>query len=369
MRIHRIIWAAGATLALTACVLDEGGSTAPAVDASTDTGTITTDAGTDAVTGACQANVDCGKSQFCAKPTGQCGGGGECKPIPATCPATPPPAGGVCGCDAKGYSDACAAAASGVSVDHTGACAGKACNPMSMAPGALCPGGQYCATPEGQCAAMGVCKDKPLACDTNLAQVCGCDGTTYSNGCFAAGASTGVAKQGACLTYFTTCGGPVCPVGEWKPTDGVPLCTTQSAGGTCTTEGEKCDGKAGCGVFLVCAKADPKLQGCPISRARFKTAIEYVPDAEAQALATELLQMRLATYRYKAAGDGAPRHLGFLIDEQRTGSPLVDAERDMVDLYGYLSMSVATLQVQQRRIEALEREVQALERLAARPGR
>ncbi len=300
MRHHQPLRAALFAMALTACVFDEAPTSPPTVDAGSDTGTI--------------------------------------------------------------YSDAIADADAVADSSDVADSAGKSCNPLSMGPAALCPVGQFCATPPEKCSALGECKDKPQACTANYAPVCGCDNATYSNACGAAGGGTGVAKQGPCLAYFTTCGGPVCQGGDWKATPGVPLCATQQAGAACSQEGETCDAKAGCGVFLACAKSDPKLQGCPISRARFKTGIEYVQEAEAQALARELLQMRLATYRYTAAGQGAPRHLGFLIDEQRTGSPVVDARRDMVDLYGYLSMSVATLQVQQRQIEALEREVQALGR-------
>ncbi len=160
------------------------------------------------------------------------------------------------------------------------------------------------------------------------------------------------------LSYFTTCGYPVCS-GAWTPTTGVPLCTTEQAGAACTTDGAQCDAKAGCGQFLKCAASDPKAVGCPKSRASLKSEIRYVDSAERQKLAAELLDTRLATYRYAAGGPEAPRHLGFLIDDQ-PNSPAIDAQRDMVDLYGYLSLSVATLQEQQRQIEQLRAEVQAL---------
>jgi hypothetical protein len=69
--------------------------------------------------------------------------------------------------------------------------------------------------------------------------------------------------------------------------------------------------------------------------------------------------VKLATYRYTAQGPQGARHLGFIIDDDPQ-SPAVDAQRDMVDLYGYLSMAVATLQQQQAEIRTLKAEVQAL---------
>src|SRR5439155_22412171 len=58
-------------------------------------------------------------------------------------------------------------------------------------------------------------------------------------------------------------------------------------------------------------------------------------------------------------------HLGFIIDAVGA-SPAVAADGGHVDLYGYTSMAVGAIQAQQRRIDALTREVAALRAELAR---
>lgn len=52
---------------------------------------------------------------------------------------------------------------------------------------------------------------------------------------------------------------------------------------------------------------------CPISRRQFKTEINYLDTAARQRLHDELLEYRLATYRYKAHDPA--QHLGFMTDD------------------------------------------------------
>jgi hypothetical protein len=97
-----------------------------------------------------------------------------------------------------------------------------------------------------------------------------------------------------------------------------------------------------------------------ISRREFKKDISYVGDAERQELASEVLSIPLARYRYRSEPEGGKKHLGFIIDDMREGSPAVAADRTHVDEYGYASMLLATVQQQQEQIDDLKRQVEAL---------
>jgi hypothetical protein len=69
------------------------------------------------------AGIACSEGDFCDyAPDASCGNGdqlGMCRTIPSVCPGVVDP---VCGCDQTTYSNACAAAAAGVSVLHDGDC-------------------------------------------------------------------------------------------------------------------------------------------------------------------------------------------------------------------------------------------------------
>ena len=114
-----------------------------------------------------------------------------------------------------------------------------------------------------------------------------------------------------------------------------------------------------CGANEVCAVRDPKagFGGCPISSRKFKDDINYLDPAELEQLHDQTLRIRLATYNYKSAyADPNPKRLGFII-EDNPSSPAVDPAHDSIEMYGYLSMVVATMQVQEKEIASLKRQL------------
>jgi hypothetical protein len=200
-----------------------------------------------------------------------------------------------------------------------------------------------------------------------LAVLASCGGGGGSN------SSAASQTQTAGLKWYGTCGDPVCS-GYGGPFPGVPLCTTERQGDACTMANAQCDPKSMCNARLLCSDRDPRQQagGCPVSRALFKQDIRYLSDAQKKQIYQEIQALKLATYRYKDAAPNGTQRLGFLIDdaERHANSTLatsaVDAERDQVDLYSYVSMAVAALQIQARQIEALQAKVELLREAKAK---
>jgi hypothetical protein len=172
----------------------------------------------------------------------------------------------------------------------------------------------------------------------------------------------GVIEAGGSLTWRPTCGDPVCRVPPVNDVDsGIASCSTEmQAGKPCTTAGNLCDPHTGCGQKLMCA--DHKLDVmCPISNRDKKQDIRYLSSEDLERLADEVSKVRLTTYTYRDPSLGSDQHLGFII-EDNPQSPAVYPNQHHVDLYGYASMAVAALQVQEKQLQAQQAQMADLRR-------
>jgi hypothetical protein len=192
-----------------------------------------------------------------------------------------------------------------------------------------------------------------IACSLVAVAVAGCD-ADKDGGRDSKDLTDGGAVESSGLRWFTTCGDPVCQ--SPGPTPANP-CTDQQEGAPCSNSGASCD-IGTCGAQLLCADADPKQGGCPISRRAAKTEIRYLDAGERSQLLQDLMGIRLATYQYN--GNGTSRRLGFIIDDVGPGYVVLPSG-DRVDVYGFASMAVAAIQAQELRIAEIEAKLAALQ--------
>jgi hypothetical protein len=196
------------------------------------------------------------------------------------------------------------------------------------------------------------CHNPALGCASSLYCGQGCDQMATGS----CGSSSGSSSGGGSLHWYLSCGYPVCPAPTGPDASVQDAGNCPAVGASCSTLNATCGATNYCGQTLTCLTRQPTM--CPVSSRKFKDAIEYVDGAGLQQLHDETVGIRLATYNYKGEfADPTPKHLGFIIEDQPPQSPAVDWSHDRTDMYGYLSMVVATMQVQEKEIQALRRDL------------
>ena len=91
---------------------------------------------------------------------------------------------------------------------------------------------------------MGTCREMPAACTEQFAPVCGCNGQTYSNSCFAAIAGTSVVHEGGCeQPAGAECGGHfglACGADEYCHYEESEICGAADHLGSCQAVPQAC---------------------------------------------------------------------------------------------------------------------------------
>jgi hypothetical protein len=211
----------------------------------------------------CTGNEGCAEGFLCWKKEGFCGEPGFCTRIPSAADCQDLPDAPVCGCDDITYRTECDANLNGVTVAYQGPCDGiPRCDGQDD-----CAEGSYCAFREGFCGGLGLCTERPTECPDIRDPVCGCDGLTYSNECFAAMAGVGIQFRGSCdggnldCQTSATCGG----------------------GFYCAKADGDCDGNGRCeSVPTSCEPIDAPVCGCD--------GITYANECEANAAGVNVLR-------------------------------------------------------------------------------
>lgn len=97
-----------------------------------------------------------------------------------------------------------------------------------------------------------------------------------------------------------------------------------------------------------------------ISREEFKRDIHYLDTAARDEIGEMFLNTPIATWNYKMDDPNAPQRLGFIIEDIEPSFAVKDQIGDEVNLYGYISMATAAIQMQQDQIKKLQEQVKVL---------
>lgn len=141
------------------------------------------------------------------------------------------------------------------------------------------------------------------------------------------------------------------------------LCTTScKSNAQCTDPARpKCNmPSTGTTESGICTPNDFSCLWGAVSTRKAKDDIAYLTDDEIVALAKQAMAIKLATYRYKN-DPTATKKLGYILEDAPKAASS-DLSREQVDLYAYASMVLAATQAQEKRLDALEKQVAALKK-------